>query len=124
MASILVIDDEKLQRAILRKILEGAGHTVLDAKDGKQALRMYGENPTDLVISDMYMPEMDGLEFLVRVCEVFPKARIIALSGGGFMGKEEVLTAASRLGAVGVLEKPYTVEECLEMVEKVLKEDS
>ena len=124
MASILVIDDEKLQRAILRKILEGAGHTVLDAKDGKQALRMYAENPTDLVISDMYMPEMDGLEFLVRVCEDFPEARIIALSGGGFMGKEEVLAAASRLGAVGVLEKPYTVEECLEMVEKVLKDES
>ncbi len=124
MASILVIDDEKLQRAILRKILEGAGHTVLDAQDGKRALAAYAENPTDVVISDMYMPEMDGLEFLVRVCDTFPEARIIALSGGGFMGKEEVLAAASRLGAVGVLEKPYTVEECLEMVEKVLKEDS
>ena len=124
MASILVIDDDKLQRAILRRILEGAGHTVLDAKDGKQALKTYAENPTDLVISDMYMPGMDGLEFLVRVCESFPEARIIALSGGGFMGKEEVLAAASRLGAVAVLEKPYTVDECLEIVENALKDDS
>jgi len=123
MASILVIDDEKLQRAILRKILEGAGHTVLDAQDGKRALEVYAESPTEVVISDMYMPEMDGLEFLVRVRETFPRARIIALSGGGYMGKEEVLAAASRLGAVGVLEKPYTVEECLEKVEEVLKED-
>lgn len=124
MASILVIDHEKLMREALRKILERAGHTVSEAADGKTALRMFARNPTDLVISDVYMPEMDGIEFLMRVREAFPEARIIALSGGGYMGKEEVLAAASRLGAVAVLEKPYTVDECLEIVEKVLKEDS
>jgi CheY-like chemotaxis protein len=123
MASILVIDDEKLMCAILRKILEGAGHTVLDAKDGKQALRMYAENPTDLVISDIYMPEMDGIEFLIRVREAFPEARVIALSGGSFIGKEEVLRDAAQLGAVGILKKPFSVEECLDVVDRALQAD-
>ncbi len=123
MASVLIIDDDNAIRAILRRILEEAGHTVLDAKDGKEALGVYAGDPTDLVITDIYMPKMDGIEFLMPVCEAFPEARIIALSGGGYMGKEEVLAAASRLGAVGVLEKPYTVEECLEKVEEVLKDD-
>ena len=124
MASVLIIDDDNEMRATLRKILEGAGHTVLDAQDGKQALRMYAGNPTDLVITDIYMPKMDGIEFVMRVCEAFPEARIIALSGGGYLGKENALAAASSLGAVGVLEKPFSIDECLELVEKVLEEDS
>ncbi|MFG1690708.1 response regulator [Gemmatimonadota bacterium] len=123
MASILVIDDDPSVREVLRKVLERAGHTVLDAKDGKQALRMFARNPTDVVISDMYMPEMNGIEFLIRVREAFPEARIIAMSGGGFLDQESVLAAASKLGAVGVLEKPFSPEECLEVVQTALDED-
>ncbi|MFG1690705.1 response regulator [Gemmatimonadota bacterium] len=76
--------------------------------------------PTDLVITDIYMPEMNGIEFLIRVWEAFPEARVIALSGGGFLGKEDVLAAASKLGAVGVLKKPFSAEECLEVVQRAL----
>jgi len=121
MATILVVDDEDVIRSILRKVLEGAGHTVFDAKDGRQALKMYADSPTDLVISDIFMPEMDGIEFLMRVRDKFPEARIIALSGGGYLGKAEVLTAASNLGAVTVLEKPFEVQDCLALVEWVLE---
>ncbi|MFG1691147.1 response regulator [Gemmatimonadota bacterium] len=131
MASILIIDDEGSVREILRRLLERVGHTVYEAADGKTALRMYAGNPTDLVITDIFMPEMDGIEFLIRVREAFPEARIIALSGGGFMplsgggfiGKEEVLQDAAQLGAVGILEKPFSVEECLDVVRKTLEID-
>ena len=123
MASILIIDDEDPVREMLRRLLERVGHTVYEATDGKTALRMFTGNPTDLVISDIYMPEMDGIEFLFRVREAFPEARVIALSGGSFIGKEEVLRDAAQLGAVGILKKPFSVEECLEVVQSALKAD-
>ena len=123
MASILIIDDEDSVREMLRRLLERVGHTVYEAADGKTALRMYARNPTDLVITDIYMPEMDGIEFLIRVREAFPEARIIALSGGSFISKEEVLRDAAQLGAVGILEKPFSVEECLDVVQRALKAD-
>ena len=123
MASILIIDDEDPVREVLRRLLERVGHTVYEAADGKTALRMYAGNPTDLVITDIYMPEMDGIEFLIRVREAFPEARVIALSGGSFISKEEVLRDAAQLGAVGILEKPFSVEECLDVVQRALKAD-
>ena len=123
MASILVIDDDQSIREVLRKVLERVGHTVSEAADGKAALRRFAGDPTDVVISDIYMPEMDGIEFLIRVREAFPEARIIAMSGGGFLDQESVLDAASKLGAVGVLEKPFSPEECLEVVQTALDED-
>jgi CheY-like chemotaxis protein len=123
MASILIIDDEDPVREVLQRLLERVGHTVYEAADGKTALRMYAGNPTDLVISDIYMPEMDGIEFLIRMLDAFPEARIIALSGGSFLGKEEVLRDAAQLGAVGILQKPFSVEQCLEVVDRALKTD-
>ncbi len=123
MASILIVDDEPQVLEILTRILERHGHTTLKARDGKTALRMFAGNPTDVVITDIFMPEMDGFEFLIRVREAFPEARIIALSGGGYIGKEEVLRDAVRLGAVGVLEKPFSPEECLEAVRRALEWD-
>ena len=123
MASILIIDDEDPVREMLRRLLERVGHRVYEAADGKTALRMYAGNPTDLVITDIYMPEMDGIEFLIRVLEAFPEARVIALSGGSFLGKEEVLRDAAQLGAVGILEKPFSVEECLDVVGRALETD-
>jgi CheY-like chemotaxis protein len=123
MASILIIDDEGPVREVLRRLLERMGHTVYEAAEGKTALRMYAGNPTDLVITDIYMPEMDGIEFLIRVRDAFPEARVIAVSGGSFLCKEEVLRDAAQLGAVGILQKPFSVEECLEVVQRALKAD-
>lgn len=123
MASILIIDDEDPVREMLRRLLERVGHTVYEAADGKTALRMYAGNPTELVITDIYMPEMGGIEVLTRVQWAFPEARIVALSGGGFLGKEDVLAAARHLGAVGVLKKPFSVEECLDVIRRALETD-
>jgi len=121
MASILIIDDQPEVLRALRRTLQQEGHTVTDAADGKVALRRFAGSPTDLVISDIYMPEMDGIEFLIRVREVFPPARIIAMSGGGHLAKDRVLGAASMLGAVGILEKPFTQSEALEAVRVALE---
>ena len=123
MASILIIDDEDPVREVLRRVLVREGHTVSEAADGKTALRMYAGNPTDLVITDIFMPEMDGIEFLTRVQEAFPEAQVIAISGGGFIGREDVLQDAAQLGAVGILEKPFSVEECLDVVGRALETD-
>ncbi len=122
MARILVIDDEKEIPRALRKILEGEGHAVEEATDGKTALRRFAGRPTDLVITDIYMPEMDGIELILRLREAFPESRIIAMSGGGFLSKDRVLGAASMLGADGVLEKPFSGEDALEVVARVLDE--
>ena len=124
MSRILIVDDEPEILRVLRRVLEIEGHTVSDAPDGKAALRYFAGNPADLVISDIYMPDMDGIQFLMRVREAFPEARIVAMSGGGQISKEKVLGAASILGAVDVLEKPFTVENVLEIVKRALgKED-
>ncbi len=123
MPRVMVIDDDADVRMSLRRILERDGHKVLEEPDGKSALRHFVGDPVDVVISDVYMPEMDGIEFLVRVREIFPQARIIMISGGGHTSKENVLTNASMLGADRILEKPYEIQEVLEAVREVLAGD-
>lgn len=117
MADILIIDDHEAIRRSLRKILEALGHTVREAADGQTALRHFAGKPADLVFTDIFMPGMDGIEFLTRVREAFPEARIIAMSGGGLMESTGVLKAASALGAVAVLQKPMDVETIRAAVE-------
>ncbi len=123
MANILVIDDDSEITEALRRILEAEGHVVREASDGKTALRHFAGNPADLVITDIYMPEMDGIEFLIRVREAFPESRIVAMSGGGFLSRDRVLGAASMLGASPVLEKPFSVEEVVDVVDRALSEE-
>jgi len=120
MSKILIVDDDPAILRTLRRVLEIEGHTVSEAPDGKSALRYFAGDPADLVMSDIYMPDMDGIEFLIRVREAFPEAKILAMSGGGHMTKEKVLGAASMLGAVAVLEKPFTVEDVQEAVSGAL----
>jgi len=121
MAHILIVDDQPDVLRALRKILERAGHVVSEAADGKTALRHFAGRPAEVVISDIYMPEMDGIEFLIRVREAFPEARIVAMSGGGHLSKERVLGAASMLGAVAILNKPFSQEEALEAVRTAME---
>lgn len=120
MATILIIDDDPDVLRSLRRVLESGGHSVVEAGDGQTALRHFAGQPTDLVITDIYMPEMDGIQFIMRLKEAFPEARVIAMSGGGWQAKENVLGAASILGAEAVLEKPFTVEDVASAVERVL----
>lgn len=120
MATILIIDDDESILRPLRRILESQGHDVVEATDGGTALRRFAGHPTDLVVTDIFMPEMDGIEFIMRVKEAFPEARVIAMSGGGRLPMENVLGAAEKLGAEAVLEKPFTVDEVLAAVDRAL----
>jgi len=120
MASILVIDDHPDILTALRRVLEGAGHTVTEAPDGPTALRWFAGQPRDLVVTDIYMPGMDGIELIVRLRETFPQVPVVAMSGGGPLYKGHVLGAASKLGGIRVLAKPFTSDQVLTVVDEAL----
>ncbi len=120
MATILVIDDDPSIRRSLRRILETGGHTVREADNGSSALAREATAEVDLVITDVYMPEMDGIEFLIRFRDLFPDTPIIAMSGGGYAAKEFVLQDADLIGATETLSKPLTVDDVLGAVTRAL----
>ncbi|MEO5362413.1 MAG: response regulator [Magnetococcus sp. DMHC-8] len=121
MARILVVDDDMSIRALLREILEEEGHQVTEAVDGKQGVHIYREEPADLVITDILMPEKDGVELIMELQETFPEVRIIAMSGGGRgLDAQFSLRIAKDFGAVQQMEKPFTRKRVLETVQRVL----
>ncbi|MDZ7778796.1 MAG: response regulator [Gemmatimonadota bacterium] len=120
MARILIIDDDNEARAGLRRLLESEGHDVEEASDGSQALRRFAGSPADVVFTDIFMPRMDGLEFVMRLRETFPEAPIVAMSGGGHLEAEPVLHAADALGVVRSLAKPLTRDAVREALEVAL----
>lgn len=123
MATILVIDDDASIRRSLRRILELEGHEVLEAAEGSAGLRAVQLDPPDLVITDIYMPEMDGIEFLIRLRDAHPELPIVVISGGGFASKEFVLKDAEMIGATRTLSKPLLVGDVLGAVSAALSGD-
>ena len=121
MARVLIIDDDPNVLRSVAEILEEKGHEVWGAEDGKSALELVADGSPDLIVSDMYMPEMDGIELLMRLRTDHPGTPMVAMSGGGYMAKEELLRDASMLGAVAVLEKPFTIEQLLDVVNEALE---
>jgi CheY-like chemotaxis protein len=111
MARILVIDDDPDIRAILELTLKAAGHEVILAADGREGVERYCTSPADLVITDLYMPNRDGLETIRQLRRRFPKVAIIAMSG--WVAAGTMLSMAQELGAVGVLHKPFRAEELI-----------
>lgn len=120
MARILVVDDDDQIRSLLRRMLQKFGHDVIDAVDGKDALEKYTLNPTDLVITDILMPEKEGIQTIMELRRDFPDAKIIAISGGGAVGPETYLTMARELGADRTLTKPFTIEALQEIVNELI----
>lgn len=114
MSTILVIDDQKPVRSLLRLILEGAGHEILEASNGRHGLELYRERSADLIITDIFMPEMNGLEMLVELLRNFPKVKVIAISGAP--ADEGVLSVAKMLGARRTFQKPVDMEKLLNAV--------
>jgi two-component system response regulator (stage 0 sporulation protein F) len=114
MATILVIDDQAPIRALLRVALEGAGHEVLEASNGRLGLELYREKSADLVITDIVMPEMDGLEMILELTRNFLNVKVIAMSGG--LESEGQLRVAKLLGARQTFRKPLDMEELLSAV--------
>jgi two-component system chemotaxis response regulator CheY len=121
MTSILLVDDDDLSRGAVHKMLERAGYQVHSTGDGQTALTHYQQSPADLVITDLIMPEMDGLEIIQQLRKSNPKIRVLAISGGGRVDAEEYLSVARKFGAVEVLPKPFTGQELKQAVEAALK---
>jgi DNA-binding NtrC family response regulator len=120
MARILVIDDEEQIRRVLRRALEAEGHEVLEARNGAEALWLHRATPAELVITDILMPEKDGLEVLMALRREAPRLKVIAMSGGGRLGQMEPLAAAKPLGAIAALRKPFELDAMIEAVRKAL----
>lgn len=107
MASVLVVDDEPSIRELLRHILERDGHLVTEAENGRKAVRALRDGGVDLVITDIIMPEQEGMETITEIRRTRPEVKIIAISGGGQRLSMDVLPMAERLGADLTIEKPF-----------------
>ena len=122
MATILLVDDDEGVRTLLHKALVAAGHEVEDAWNGDVALAAYRRQPRDLVITDLVMPEKDGLETIMALRRLNPAVKIIAMSGGGrTLGLGQLyLETARTFGADRILAKPFTSTALLTAVTEVL----
>lgn len=121
MAHILIIDDDVQIREMLRQMMEREGYEVLDAANGKVAIRIQREKPADLIITDLIMPEKEGIETIRELKQDFQDIKIIAISGGGRIGPQEYLHLAEMLGAQRTFTKPIEREALLEAVRELLK---
>jgi CheY-like chemotaxis protein len=121
MPRILIADDDQQIRRLIRRILEPHGHEVTEAADGREAMRLSGEPRPDVLIIDLIMPEMEGLETIREIRADCPHARIIAISGGGMAPSEAYLHLAERLGADVCLPKPFGPAQLVEAVNGLLE---
>jgi len=119
--SILVVDDEPGIRELLCIILEAAGNKVSSAQDGNEASKVMASNPVDVVITDLLMPECDGLEFITEIRKKFPAVKIIAMSGGGHVARDSYLRIAKNFGAHFLLEKPFSQAGVMGAIDAVRK---
>ncbi len=115
MASILLIDDEPGIRALLRTALESVGHEVIEAANGRMGVDLYRRRPTDLVITDLYMPEQNGLQTILELTREFLDTKVIAMSGAH--GEQNCLDVAKLLGARRTFQKPFSIQELLNAVQ-------
>ena len=121
MANILVIDDESEVRYAIRAVLEDQGHAVSEAETGTAGLAAIEDKPFDLVICDIIMPDKEGIETIVEIKQRLPKQKIVAISGGGRIKKEDYLAVASAVGATYTVSKPFDADTLTEMVSAILK---
>ena len=120
MARILIIEDCTEERRALADLLIGSGHRVCCAPNGKVGLQLLRERPIEVVITDMLMPEMEGVETITKIRRDYPDVKIIAVSGGGVFVRENCLQLARTLGAQRVLTKPFKFGEILEAIQAVI----
>jgi CheY-like chemotaxis protein len=122
MASILVIEDDKDVRDYLVEVLSRAGHVVAAAGNGRDGVAMFRQDPAQVVITDIIMPEKDGIETILDLRREHPQLKVIAISGGGRSTPENYLHSARLLGADRAFRKPFRNEEILAAVAELAGE--
>ena len=120
MPVILLIEDDRELRAMLKTALVRKDFTVLEADNGKEALIQFKPGITDLVVTDLIMPEEDGLKVIIKIREKKPGIKVIAISGGGKAGPVSYLNLAKALGADAVFPKPFSPGELVSKIENLL----
>ena len=121
MKKILVIEDNLIVRNTVMRILQTAGYTVVTANDGLQGFEMFRKEQPDLVISDIIMPQQEGIGTIRQILAEFPGTKIIAISGGGRIGNTDFLQIARKMGAVDALPKPFDPDDLLGLITNCLK---
>ena len=120
---VLIVDDDPGIRRTLHILLSREGYQVTQARDGVEALRLWRDHGGDLVITDLHMPEKNGIETIIELLSHSPGMRIIAMSGGGQTKRLDLLSNASMLGAVLTIEKPFTLAEMMDLVRQAFKHE-
>lgn len=120
MALILVIDDDAQVRNLIVRVLTDAGHTLSEAEDGDEGLNRIVADEPNLVITDILMPNREGIETIMQIKRQYPTVKILAISGGGDFVGHSYLDTAKRLGADDVIPKPFKRSVLLEAVKRLL----
>ncbi len=120
MARILIIDDEQAIRAFLRKMLEREGHEVVEASNGKEGMKEYRTRPADVVVTDIIMPEQEGIQTILELKKEYPNAKVIAISGGGFIEATQYLQIVKTMGVKHAFAKPFERSEILGALKELL----
>ncbi|NQV55640.1 MAG: response regulator [Rhodospirillales bacterium] len=120
MPRVLVIDDDKEIRTIFQNMLRELGFDVAVAANGLKGLEKQRALPADILITDILMPEQDGIETIIEFSKEFPDTKIVAMSGGGRTRNMDFLDLAKQLGADAILAKPFTFKQLIETLESIL----
>jgi DNA-binding response OmpR family regulator len=116
---VLVIDDNPDIRKTIQWLLEDEGFVVAVAENGREGLGLQRRQPADVVVTDIFMPEQDGIETIWQLREEFPHVPIIVISGGGAAGKADYSVVAHELGAKKTLRKPFNPQELIDIVRQI-----
>ena len=116
---ILLIDDEENFRCVIKQVLVNAGFEVVEASNGAEGIRYFYEKPADMIITDIIMPEKEGIETIIELKNAFPDVKLIAMSGGGWYGTDIDFDMAKKLGAK-TLDKPFALQDLLDVVYELL----
>ncbi|MFO7755779.1 MAG: response regulator [Bacteroidales bacterium] len=119
MAGILLVEDNEDLRTMLKQSLEKRNHKIIEASNGREAVNKFKSVMTDLVITDILMPEQDGIGLIMELKKVKPELFIIAISGGGKIGPSNYLDIARTLGADAVFPKPFNINHLIDEVENL-----
>jgi DNA-binding response OmpR family regulator len=120
MPGVLLVEDDKELREMLKMSLLRRNFTVLEAENGKAAITHFKPLLTDIVVTDLIMPEEDGLKVVIKLRELKPSIKIIAISGGGKVGPGSYLNLAKALGADAIYSKPFSISDLVAKIEQLL----
>ena len=124
MARVVIIDDDEAIRSLLEEVLRHDGHETFTAANGKAGIKLVREKDPDLLITDIFMPEQEGVETIQEARAIAPDVPVIAISGGGRFQQYNLLKLAETLGAAAALQKPFSLAKIRETISEILETET